>query len=118
MTLNIATRRFLTQLQADGKPPLTVSVYGPELERFGRWLGPTSHVRRVRPDTLARYLTDPSLQVTPAGTKRNARTMNRTRTGARAASHAYVPSMNSRSRDARTTKVADLGPSLMLSHSR
>jgi site-specific recombinase XerD len=80
MTLATATRRFLTQLEADGKSPLTISVYRRELERFGRWLGPRSDVRRVRPDALARYLSDPSLQVTPAGTKRNARTMNRTRT--------------------------------------
>ncbi|MFN8180139.1 MAG: tyrosine-type recombinase/integrase [bacterium] len=80
MTLTTATRRFLTQLEADGKSPLTISVYRRELERFGRWLGTQTDVRRVSPDRLARYLTDPVLQVTPAGAKRNARTMNRTRT--------------------------------------
>ena len=80
MTLTTATRRFLTQLEADGKSPLTISVYRRELERFGRWLGAGSDVRRVRPDALARYLTEPSLLVTPPGAKRNARTMNRTRT--------------------------------------
>jgi integrase/recombinase XerC len=80
MTLRTATARFLTQLEADGKSPLTISVYRRELHRFGRWLGPNTDVRRVRPDDLARYLTEPSLLVTPAGTKRNARTMNRTRT--------------------------------------
>ena len=80
MTLTTATRRFPTQLEADGKSPLTISVYRRELERFGRWLGEQTDVRRVTPDRLARYLTDPSLQVTPASTKRNARTMNRTRT--------------------------------------
>jgi integrase/recombinase XerC len=80
MTLTTATRRFLTQLEADGKSPLTISVYRRELDRFGRWLGAQTDVRRVTPDRLARYLTDPALQVTPSGTKRNARTMNRTRT--------------------------------------
>ncbi|MFN8177681.1 MAG: tyrosine-type recombinase/integrase [bacterium] len=80
MTLTTATRRFLTQLEADGKSPLTISVYRHELERFARWLGAGTDVRRVTPDRLARYLTDPSLQVTPSGTKRSARTMNRTRT--------------------------------------
>ncbi|HEY7726828.1 MAG TPA: tyrosine-type recombinase/integrase [Candidatus Eisenbacteria bacterium] len=80
MTLTTATRRFLTQLEADAKSPLTISVYRRELDRFARWLGRRTDVRTVRPDALARYLTDPSLQVTPAGTKRNARTMNRTRT--------------------------------------
>jgi integrase/recombinase XerC len=80
MTLSTATRRFLTQLQADGKSPLTISVYRHELERVARWLGAGTDVRRVTPDRLARYLTDPALQVTPTGTKRSARTMNRTRT--------------------------------------
>ncbi|MFN8179299.1 MAG: tyrosine-type recombinase/integrase [bacterium] len=80
MTLTTATRRFLTQLEADGKSPLTISVYRRELARFARWLGATTDVRRVRPDAIARYLTDPALLVTPSGTKRNARTMNRTRT--------------------------------------
>jgi site-specific recombinase XerD len=78
MTLSTATRRFFTQLEADGKSPLTISVYRRELERFGRWLGAGTDVRRVRPDALAGYLTAPSLMVTPTGTKRNARTMNRT----------------------------------------
>ena len=40
-------------------------------------------MRSVRPTTLARYLTEPALHVTPAGTKRNARTMNRTKTALR-----------------------------------
>jgi site-specific recombinase XerD len=80
MTLTTATRRFLTQLEADGKSPLTIPVYRRELDRFGRWLGPGTDVRTVRPDALARYLTEPALTVTPTGTKRNARTMNRTRT--------------------------------------
>jgi site-specific recombinase XerD len=55
-------------------------VYRRELDRFAEWLGAATDVRRVTPDRLARYLTEPSLQVTPAGTKRSARTMNRTRT--------------------------------------
>ncbi|MFN8179101.1 MAG: tyrosine-type recombinase/integrase [bacterium] len=80
MTLMTATRRFLTQLEADGKSPLTISVYRRELTRFARWLGATTDVRRVRPDALARYLTDPALLVTPSGERRSARAMNRTRT--------------------------------------
>ena len=50
MTLTTATRRFLTQLEADGKSPLTISVYRRELARLGRWLGAQTDVRRVTPD--------------------------------------------------------------------
>ena len=42
--------------------------------------GAATNVRCVRPDTLARYLTDPAQQDTPSGARRSARTMNRTRT--------------------------------------
>jgi hypothetical protein len=54
MTLTTASRRFLTQLEADGKSPLTISVYRRELDPFGRWLGAGKDVRTVRPDALAR----------------------------------------------------------------
>jgi site-specific recombinase XerD len=40
-------------------------------------------VRKIQPTSLARYLTEPALLVTPRGTKRNARTMNRTKTALR-----------------------------------
>jgi integrase/recombinase XerC len=83
MTLQTALARFLQQLEADGKSPLTISVYARELRRFVTWAKPRTDVRRVTPVLLARYLTDPALQVTPIGTKRNARTTNRTKTALR-----------------------------------
>jgi len=83
MTLQTALARFLLQLEADGKSPLTISVYARELGRFLAWAKPRTDVRRVTPVLLARYLTNPSLQVTPSGAKRSARTTNRTKTALR-----------------------------------
>jgi len=83
MTLQTALARFLLQMEADGKSPLTISVYARELRRFLAWAKPRTDVRRVSPVQLARYLTTPSLQVTPSGTKRSARTTNRTKTALR-----------------------------------
>jgi site-specific recombinase XerD len=79
MTLKSAVSRFLRQLEADGRSTLTIRVYVGELERFGRWLG-RRPLLKVGPDTIARYLTDPAATVSPDGTERSARTVNRTKT--------------------------------------
>jgi integrase/recombinase XerC len=80
MTLRTAAHRFLRQMEADGKSALTIRVYRSELDRFLAWAGPRVDVRRVRPQTIARYLTSPESLVSPDGTKRSVRTVNRTRT--------------------------------------
>lgn len=80
MHLKTAVRRFLTQLEADGRSPLTVQVYARELDRFARWAGVRKDVAAIRPETLAAYLTDPASRETPCGNARSTRTVNRTRT--------------------------------------
>ncbi|GJM43202.1 MAG: tyrosine recombinase XerC [Gemmatimonadota bacterium] len=80
MLLTTAARRFLTQLEADGRSPLTVSVYRGELGRFTHWAGSRKHAEAIRPDTIAGYMTDPASRVSPDGTARSTRTVNRTRT--------------------------------------
>ena len=80
MTLRTAARRFLTQLEADGKSPLTIRVYRGEVDRFQRFAGARSHVEAVRPEAIANYLTSPATRVPPDGTTRSTRTVNRTRT--------------------------------------
>jgi integrase/recombinase XerC len=80
MLLTTAARRFLTQLEADGRSPLTTRVYRGELDRFIRWAGAKNHVEAIRPDAIAAYLTAPASRVSPDGTDRSTRTVNRTRT--------------------------------------
>ena len=80
MTLRTAIRRFLTQLAADGRSGLTLSVYRLELARFGKRAGLRTDVGRIRPPAIAAYLTSPEALVSPDGTKRSTRTVNRTRT--------------------------------------
>jgi site-specific recombinase XerD len=80
MLLATAAARFLTQLEADGRSPLTARVYRSELERFIRWAGAKNHVEAIRPDAIAAYLTAPASRVSPDGTDRSTRTVNRTRT--------------------------------------
>jgi integrase/recombinase XerC len=79
MTLRTAARRFLTQLEADGRSPLTIRVYRSELDRFIRWAGKRAHAEAIRPDAIANYLISPAARVSPDGTKRSTRTVNRTR---------------------------------------
>jgi integrase/recombinase XerD len=83
VTLRTAVRRFATQLAADGKSPLTVRVYRSELERLFAALGPRVPVRRIRPATLAKYLTSDACRLSPDGQPRSARTLNRTKTAIR-----------------------------------
>ena len=79
MTLCTAIQKFLTQLEADGRSPLTRQVYAGELGRFAKWRGAGTQVRAVRPDDIARYMTGAAL-VGPDGEPRSTRTVNRTRT--------------------------------------
>ena len=65
MTLRTAARRFLMQMEADGKSPLTIRVYAGELVRFVRWAGRRTHAERVRPEVIAKYLTSPVAKVSP-----------------------------------------------------
>ncbi|MBZ0269958.1 tyrosine-type recombinase/integrase [bacterium] len=105
MTSRTAIRRFVTQLEADGKSPLTTTVYRSELDRFARWLG-SRPIDRIRPDTLARYLTSPAALQSPAGYPRSARTVNRTRTVLRLF-FAYLTEVGTVRRDpARLLKLA------------
>lgn len=105
MTTKTAIRRFTTQIEADGKSPLTVQVYRSELERFARWLG-SRPIERVRPDTLARYLVSPTALESPDGHRRSARTVNRTRTVLRLF-FAYLAEVGTLRRDpARLVKLA------------
>jgi integrase/recombinase XerC len=80
MLLTTAARRFLTQLEADGRSPLTTRVYRGELDRFIKWAGAKNHADAIRPDAIAAYLTAPASRVSPDGTDRSTRTVNRTRT--------------------------------------
>ncbi len=79
MLLPTAARRFLTQMEADGKSPLTIRVYRGELDRFIRWAGKRNHAEAIHPEAIANYLTAPVSLVAPDGTKRSTRTVNRTR---------------------------------------
>jgi len=83
MTLRTALARVVTQMGADGKSPLTIQVYRAELERFVRFAGARKLVREFQPDTIARYFTEPCVQLTPNGEPRSARTINRTKAALR-----------------------------------
>ena len=79
MTLRSAIPRWLLQMEADGKSPLTIRVYRGELERLAAWLGPTTPVDRIRPDCVARYFAGPARLVAGGDTSRSARTLNRSK---------------------------------------
>jgi len=79
MTLRTAIARVVTQMEADGKSPLTIQVYRSELVRFAKWAGSHAQVREFRPDKLARYLTEDTARLSPIGEPRSARTLNRTK---------------------------------------
>jgi len=79
VTLRTAIARVVTQMEADGKSPLTISVYRSELLRFAKWAGSQTQVREFRHDKLARYLTEDEARLSPSGEPRSARTLNRTK---------------------------------------
>jgi len=79
VTLRTAIARLVTQMEADGKSPLTIQVYKAELLRFAKSVGSQTQVRTFLPDKLARYLTEDATRLTPEGTPRSARTLNRTK---------------------------------------
>jgi site-specific recombinase XerD len=84
--LRTAIRRFLQQLEADGRSPLTVSVYGRELRRFAEWHGMAKLAERIRPPVIAKYLTSRAGRESRgarATGERSARTLNRARTSLR-----------------------------------
>ena len=56
MTLRTAIGRFLMQLDADGRSPLTRQVYAGELGRFAKWRGAGTQVRAVRPDDIGAFV--------------------------------------------------------------
>jgi integrase/recombinase XerC len=77
MKLSTATKRFDTQLRADGKSERTRQAYLRDLGKLRCWLGTDGAVTAIRPDTLARFL------ATGNGEIKSALTVNRTKTALR-----------------------------------
>jgi len=77
MKLSTATKRFDTQLQADGKSERTRQAYLRDLGKLGRWLKRDVEVTRIVPNTLARFLADGN------GKMSSALSINRTKTALR-----------------------------------
>jgi integrase/recombinase XerD len=115
MTLATAIRRFAVQLEADGKSPLTTRVYVAELHRMGRKLGTSVPVSRIRPETIARYVTSDACRLGPNGRPRSARTLNRTKTVLRLFFTYLVETKALRENPARVMRNARLDPPLPVS---
>ena len=112
MTLAAAIRRFAVQMEADGKSPLTVRVYRSELERMGRKVGTRVPVSRIRPETIARYVTSGACRLGPDGARRSARTLHRAKTILRLFFGFLVESRAIRESPARLLQNARLDPPL------
>jgi integrase/recombinase XerD len=112
MLLATAVRRFAVQMEADGKSPLTIRVYVAELERMGRKLGTRVPVRRIRPATLAEYLTSDACRLGRDGRARSARTLNRTKAAIRLLFAYLVDAGTLRESPARLLQNARLDPPL------
>ena len=76
MKLSVATKRFDTQLRADGKSDRTRQAYVRDLGKLKCWLKRDAELRAITPDTLARFLADGNGSRAPL-------TVNRTKTALR-----------------------------------
>jgi len=77
MKLSVATKRFDTQLRADGKSERTRQAYLRDLAKLRCWLGADTSIASISPDRLARFLADGN------GEAKSALTINRTKTALR-----------------------------------
>jgi integrase/recombinase XerC len=77
MKLSTATKRFDTQLRADGKSERTRQAYLRDLGKLGRWLNRDVEITTIIPDALARFLANGN------GGSRSPLTINRTKTALR-----------------------------------
>ena len=83
MKLEAAVTGFARQLAADGRSAHTRAAYRRDLGALGRWLGGNPDLRRITPDTLARFLTSDAVLLTPDGEPRAPITVNRTKSALR-----------------------------------
>jgi len=77
MRLSVATKRFDTQLRADGRSERTRQAYLRDLGKLQSWLKRDVDVSTIVPDTLARFLADGNGEIG------SALTVNRTKTALR-----------------------------------
>ena len=77
MKLSVATKRFNTQLRADGKSERTRQAYLRDLGKLRCWLKRDLDVCAITPDTVARFLADGN------GEPKSPLTINRTKTALR-----------------------------------
>jgi site-specific recombinase XerD len=109
MLLTTASRRFLIQLEADGRSPLTTRVYRGELDRFE--VGRGEEPRRGHTPRRHRRLPDRTGKPrSPDGTDRSTRTVNRTRTALRLffgyLAHTFATRLQERTGDLRIVQAA------------
>jgi len=83
MRLSQATTHFTRQLAANGCSVHTQKAYARDLGAFIRWLGRDASLSAIKPDNLARFLTNDSVLCTPDGQPRKPITINRTKSALR-----------------------------------
>jgi len=82
-----ATRRYLVQLQADGRAASTIAQYERHLRLLDRWLagtGRTRDIRRLTHEDIAVFLISPEATRRPDGASKKATAMNVLRSSLRA----------------------------------
>lgn len=83
MDVTTAVRKFLRQLEADGRSPHTVGQYRRHLRLFAAWAADVGHSGRLSAidhETVARFLTSRQARTSAQGGKKRATSMNCLRT--------------------------------------
>jgi integrase/recombinase XerC len=86
MKLQDALTRFLVQLEADGRSPLTIGSYRRHVTKFAAWLprgGPRRAVATIGHEDVAAFLAAPVARTAAHGGSKNPLTLNAMRTSLR-----------------------------------
>ena len=82
MRIQAALAKFVTQLEANGRSPNTISQYRRHVLLLGRWLG-DDEIDRVDAEKLAKFLISPVASTTPGGQPKKQSSRNAARTSLR-----------------------------------
>ena len=83
MRITNALEEFVLQLEANGRSPHTVAQYRRHVAFLAAWLAPQDDIQRVDHQTLARFLTSPTVRERRGGGPRKATSANGLRSSLR-----------------------------------
>jgi integrase/recombinase XerC len=83
MKLTTAIRRYDAQLRADGKSPLTRTVYLRDLRTFKQWIGKPVDIGKITSRVVSGYLTSETFTHTQGGKPKSVSSLNRAKSALR-----------------------------------